>query len=50
MRKLKPVTPARETAMEVLERDSSPRWPDIMTEITCNKYCDKVMAIIGAAM
>lgn len=48
-RKLKPVTPAIEMAMEVLDRESSPKWPTIMTEITCNRYCDKVTATIGPA-
>nr|GLL33818.1 hypothetical protein AXF42_Ash015272 [Ipomoea trifida]GLL33819.1 hypothetical protein AXF42_Ash015272 [Ipomoea trifida] len=36
-------------AMEVLNRESSPKCPTIITEITCKKYCDKVTATIGPA-
>lgn len=48
-RRLKPVTPEREMATAVLERGSSPRWPTIITEMTCNKYCERFTAIIGPA-
>nr|GMD22572.1 hypothetical protein Iba_chr08aCG12060 [Ipomoea batatas] len=48
-RKLNLVTPAIEMAMEVLNRESSPKCPTIITEITCKKYCDKVTATIGPA-
>ena len=37
-------------AIEVLERASSPRWPTIIVEMTCNKNCDKVTAIKGPAI
>lgn len=33
-RKLKPVTEAKEVAMEAAERGRGPRWPTNMTEMT----------------
>lgn len=48
-RRLQPVTPARDMAMAVLERESSPKWPTIITDITCRRYCDRVTATIGPA-
>lgn len=49
-KRLKAVTVAREVAMAVLERASSPRWPTIMVETTCTKYWDRTTTTIGPAM
>lgn len=35
--KLKPVTEAKEVAMEAAEREREPRWPTNMTEMTCRQ-------------
>ena len=35
--KLKPVTDAKDVAIEEPERASSPRWPTNMTDITCKQ-------------
>lgn len=47
--KLKPVTPAKEVAMEALERDRSPRWPTNMTDIIWKLYCKKLTTTRGPA-
>ena len=35
--------------MAVLERESWLRWPTIIIDIICRKYCDKLTATIGPA-
>ena len=47
--KLKPVTVAKEVAMEAPERANSPRWPTNMIEIICKQYSNKLTAIRGPA-
>ena len=43
------MTPERDMAIAVLERASSPRWPTIIIEIACKRYCDRVTVTIGPA-
>ena len=47
--KLKPVTEAKEVAMEAPERASSPRWPTNITEIACKLYSRTLTDIKGPA-
>lgn len=49
-RKLKPVTLQREVAMEALERESSPRCPNIKIGETLKRYWETVTTIIGIAI
>ncbi|KAI6686122.1 hypothetical protein NL676_032035 [Syzygium grande] len=44
---LKPVMEAKEVAMDMPGRGSSPRWPMNMTEITCTLYCCMLTPISG---
>lgn len=49
-RKAKPETLAKEVAMEAPERESSSRWPTIMTEITGETLINNKKPTMGAAM
>ena len=40
--KLKPVTEAKEVAIEAPESASSPRWPTYITEITCKLFTSRL--------
>lgn len=47
--KLKPVTLAKEVAIEAPDKLNSPRWPTNITEIICIQYCNRLTDIKGAA-
>ncbi|KAF3488286.1 hypothetical protein F2Q69_00057891 [Brassica cretica] len=47
-RKVKPVTEAKEVAMEAAERGSEPRWPTNMTEMTWREYWKRLTPMSGA--
>lgn len=47
--KLKPVTLAKEVAMEAPERDNSPRWPTNMIEMRLREYCRRETHMRGPA-
>ena len=47
--KLKPVTDAKEVAMEAPERASSPRWPTNISEIICKLHIRRLTDIKGPA-
>ena len=48
-RKLKPVTEAKEVAMEAPERESWPRWPTNMTDISWRQDCNRLTVTRGPA-
>ena len=43
------MTQQSERAIAVLERASSPRWPTIIIEMTCKRYCARFTVTIGPA-
>ena len=47
--KPRPVTDAKEVAMEAPERANSPIWPTNITDIICMQYINRLETTIGPA-